>query len=274
MPGVARRRIPCFLVTFFLAVSLPILQAGEGHSQTSPDCRVLFIGAHGLNENEKSKTLAETWEAFHAYSENHGGYGGEAKMLPYPKMGAKEFISALRVNVEAPNMSSLPAVNQGVEMLDATVRDYLAQCPSGGGVVLAGYSEGAWIVGEYLRRNYGLSAVVKGVQLYGDPLYERPGTGDRGIGRIFGFASDFPAPYPDSTLEGANIVDSRCIKRDPICGGGFKAAKSSAYSSRQVGAALRCGADNEACKPHTEAYLGLPAKQGGEFLATKAFVAD
>ncbi|MFI0960746.1 cutinase family protein [Streptomyces sp. NPDC021080] len=228
-----------------------------------------------MNENETSRTLADTWKSFHAYSENHGGYGKDKpKMLAYPKLGVWDFISALRVNMENPNMSSLLAVNQGVELLDAAVRGYLAQCPSGGGVVIAGYSEGAWIIDEYLRRNYGLSAVVKGVQLYGDPLYEDLKVGDQGLGRNLGFASNFPDPYPDSTLEGANIVDSQCMNRDPICGGGFRAADSSARSSQQFGAALRCAVKNGACKSHTESYLGLAAKQGGEFLAANSFIAD
>ncbi|WP_419248960.1 cutinase family protein [Streptomyces canus] len=275
MPRTERRRVSCFVATLVLTVTIPLVAPDEAIPRASSDCRVLFIGAHGLNENESSPILADTWKSFHAYSENHGSYGKDKpKMLAYPKLGVWEFISALRANIENPNMSSLPAVNQGVELLDATVRGYLAQCPYGGGVVIAGYSEGAWIVDEYLRRNYGLSAAVKGVQLYGDPLYEDLNMGDQGLGRNFGFASNFPDPYPDSTLEGANIVDSQCMNMDPICGRGFRAADSSARSSQQLGAALRCAVKIDACKSHTESYLGLTVKRGGEFLAANSFNAD
>jgi hypothetical protein len=241
--------------------------------QSPPDCRILFIGAHGLNEDANSRTLRDTWAAFHAYSERHGGFGGDKKMLAYPKMRAKQFITSIRVDLENPQMSSLPAVNQGVEMLDTTVRGYLKQCPSGGGVVLAGYSEGAWIVDEFLRRYYGLSAVVKAVQLYGDPLYEDPNASDLGLARLYGFASNFPSPYPNSTLEGENIVKSRCIGRDPICGGGFQAARG-ANSEKQTRAAINCARNHDYCKSHTESYSGRIAKQGGEFLAAQSFTSD
>ncbi|MFE5815867.1 cutinase family protein [Streptomyces sp. NPDC056479] len=269
-----RQRIPSILATFALAAALPCSVSSAAQPQPPPDCRVLFVGAHGLNEDANSTTLKNTWAAFHAYSEQHGGFGGDKKMLPYPKMGTKQFIAAIRANPENPQMSSLPAVNQGVEMLDTAVRDYLKQCPSGGGVVLTGYSEGAWIVDEFLRRYYGLSAVVKAVQLYGDPLYEDPNTGDLGLARLYGFASNFPSPYPDSTLEGPNIVRSRCIEKDPICGGGFRAAHSVGNVGRQTIAAINCARNHSYCKSHTDSYSGRIAKQGGEFLAAQSFTPD
>jgi len=242
--------------------------------QPAPDCRVLFIGAHGLNEDEHSRTLNDTWAAFHGYSEHHGGYGGEKEMLPYPNLSARKFINAVRSDVENPQMSSFPAINQGATMIDAAVRKYLRQCPSGGGVVLAGYSEGAWIIDEFLRKYYGLAAVVKGVQLYGDPLYEKSDAGDLGLARILGFASNFPDPYPDSTLAGGHVVNSRCVERDPICGGNFHAARSHRGYWAQLKSAADCARDLKFCKSHTESYAGYVTKQGGEFLAAKAFVPD
>lgn len=90
--------------------------------------------------------------------------------------------------------------------------------------IFAGYSQGAWVIGEYLAREDGKELVrsgkIAGIVLYADPLYdpsyeEAVGGDLPGSARLLGFYSGGKTPYIPAELKGK--VRSYCLNDDFVC---------------------------------------------------------
>ncbi|MFF6783757.1 cutinase family protein [Streptomyces sp. NPDC012510] len=216
---------------------------------------MVFIGAHGLNEDWQSTTIDKTWQSFNSAPRSNGP---SLKMisLRYPKMTVSQFFRNEVVGSEA-----VSATTVGVGFLNKEIRNARASCPSTR-FVLAGYSEGAWIIDRYLRQkhDYNYRDVIDGVVLYGDPQADN-GSKGQGLARRYGYGvSD---PYIPDELGGR--VKTFCYDHDPICGNGYESQSTDA----QMRAALVCSSDAE-CAHFRYATRGA-TEQGGRFLASRTF---
>jgi hypothetical protein len=133
--------------------------------------------------------------------------------------------------------------------------------------VLAGYSQGAWVIDRYLRSaKTDVISKIDAVALYGDPQWDR-GSQGQGLARILSnkFKTwSIPGPYPGLK----DRTQSICSSKDPICGGGYKKSKPGLLPVTQAIDAWKCSGSKQC--PH---YLYKPAatRQGGEFLGMKAY---
>jgi hypothetical protein len=101
---------------------------------------------------------------------------------------------------------------------------------------------------------------VIGIMQYGDPWWDDPGHGDRGLARLV---------HPDSTAypQFPAVTRTLCADHDPICGAGYGSDLAAQGLAATLPADSGCGADG--IRPHL-CYQTDAAKQGGEFLATRA----
>jgi hypothetical protein len=123
--------------------------------------------------------------------------------------------------------------------------------------LLAGYSEGAWVIEMAMdqRLDYG---TIRGIGLLGDPQWDDPSgaTGhSRGLARI---ARGIPGAYP--LLPGR--TRTWCLGHDPICGVGYENRPV-----QQVSDAVNCESNH--C-PHLNYISSGLAKDIGDFLADRA----
>jgi hypothetical protein len=221
--------------------------------QKTAECPVVFIGAHGLNEDWKSRTIEKTWKSFNAAPRRNAS---NLKMvsLRYPKMTVSQFFRNEVVGSQAVSATAV-----GVGFLNKEIRTARVSCSSTR-FVLAGYSEGAWIIDRYLRQNhdYKLRNVIASVVLYGDPQADGPN--GQGLARRYGHGVS--SPYIPSEL--SDRVRTFCYDRDPICGKGYESRSAEA----QMAVAIACS--NANC-PHFWYETRGATEQGGRFLASKAF---
>ncbi|WP_329543960.1 PE-PPE domain-containing protein [Streptomyces sp. NBC_01356] len=215
---------------------------------------MVFIGAHGLNEDWKSTTIEKTWKSFYSAPRRNAPNPKMTSLL-YPKMTVSQFFRNEVVGSQA-----VSATTVGVGFLNKEIKSAQANCSSTR-FVLAGYSEGAWIIDRYLRQNhdYNLRSVVAGVLLYGDPQADN-GSKEQGLARRYGYGVS--GPYVPSEL--SDRFKTFCYDHDPICGKGFEGRSA----EEQMSAAIAC---SDANCPHFWYKTRGAAEQGGRFLASKAF---
>ena len=221
-----------------------------------------FIGVHGTLEGPDalnlvpfvSKVIDETWKNFYGLAKERGEDNVKGCALDYA--GSLENLLA-------------GAVDPGVEELDEYIRDEILKvCPTQS-IVLAGYSLGAWIIDDWLRRNKDVWPNIVAVELYGDPLWHRAGNAYLGgpivsydgvarlLGLHLGVLRDRPDPYMDNQQGPVGLSDrwqSRCLHGDPICGEGYRDTRP-----QRTDTVLRCMPDAD-CK-HKK-YAFKPAELG------------
>jgi hypothetical protein len=239
-------------------------------------CRAHFLGLHGLGEDQTSKTITTTLDAVRSWAADHhhpGEVDGESLRTPTHTVLDLANPANLVTVVHGQISESLTVLDLKIEELKAT--DTASHCTGGSRFVLAGYSEGAWIVdqylaqyGEYLAQHPGASEWVRGVALYGDPQW-RHGYGTlwpfsavygQGMTRwVLGGRYQIPGAYP-----ALNSVQSICINQDPVCGEGYSALLA---QNGQDAAAAAC---TVVTCPHY-GYTDAPARTGGSFLGWMLF---
>ena len=130
----------------------------------------------------------------------------------------------------------------GADALQQVVAKYRATDPNAC-FVLSGYSQGAWVIGEFLARPAGRSLVdsdrLAAVVLYADPLFqpghpESRGEDHPGIARALGVSQVGSSGYIPPKLAGK--VLSICLPGDFVCNFRWPSL-----------AALRAAAANVAC---------------------------
>jgi hypothetical protein len=162
-------------------------QAAEGCAD------VLFIGVHGVGEDPSSAnhnmgpTIHEVFKDFESKVKaknpdaNVGGFG-----VNYPKISLLQLLSEKALGgVVSDNVAD------GVAALKQAVTTQTHVCP-GFPIVLAGYSEGAWVIDTFLHDNSDLVGAITAVTLFGDPQFDHSASGIiRGAVNGDGIARDF-----------------------------------------------------------------------------------
>jgi hypothetical protein len=164
-------------------------QAAEGCAD------VLFIGVHGVGEDPSSAnhnmgpTIHKVFNDFESkvraqYPDaNVGGFG-----VKYPKISLLQLLSQKALGgLVGDNVAD------GVAALKQEVTIQTHVCP-GFPIVLAGYSEGAWVIDQFLHDNSDLVSVsaITAVALFGDPQFDHSASDIiRGAVNGDGVARDF-----------------------------------------------------------------------------------
>jgi len=117
-------------------------------------------------------------------------------------------------------------VAEGVAILKQKVSDEVANCP-GKPIMLSGYSEGAWVIDQFLHDNSGLVDKISAITLFGDPEFDhtatdviRGATNGDGAARSSGFPIN---PYlpKNLTFDAASWCLAQTQKNklvhDPVC---------------------------------------------------------
>lgn len=222
-------------VVVSVAGGAPASQAAAGHAAAGHAARhrtgcaaAVFYGVKGSGENSSSASMGPTITTLARLLKND--LGGSVKMtevpVSYPAVSALAAIDGGLFN----HVNYQTSRDDGVTALGGLIISQLAKCP-GTRIVLAGYSQGADVVGKYLAS--GLPSLVTshiaGVALFGDPRFNPASTSidagsfNKKYGPVFGKFPLFPAehhaegrrPLLPASLRGATI--SVCDKGDLIC---------------------------------------------------------
>ena len=219
--------------TFNLGITIPSSASGDvevsaligngGSARAfygaSPCKDVQFFGAHGVGEgggtgslkDQMGEVAADTWDKFSSKAKVSVG----VTAVRYPKVDAVPFVSDLGTWSIVQK-----AVSEANTELASEVNAHFIGCPNER-FILVGYSEGAWVIGEFLRTAG--SATLKrvaGVVLYGDPQFD-----PTGILRSFPGLPAFGPPYvPPAVADrfvsyclSYNLPDGSRVAYDPIC---------------------------------------------------------
>jgi Cutinase len=232
-----------------------------------------LYGLHGVNEDETSPTIQETFQAFYTHAEELGHGYWFYESIPYPT----DYTSIWTVLADATSaiFAGYSDLQGDADELQTHILDVLDTCPSGT-FSFVGYSEGAWIINIWLQEHPDEWKYVRAVELYGDPCWYDPYESGayQGLARIVqsaGIQMDCgPAQgYPWSSAPFK--VQSLCNYGDPVCGQGY--ADTLAEHPVQLADALNC-TEADQCT-HLDYQDGGPASgatnEGGEFLAENAF---
>jgi hypothetical protein len=239
----------CF-ARFFLALTLAVGMASvPASAEAAPtSCpRVMFLGLHGLNEGGRGAghgrggdtpdldhwgvPVDSTWRNFVAhYGNNPNPAEVQGKAVSYARLNV-----SLWNPVEVANVLLAPVrTDVAAARLKKQIIAFHTSCQTRTAIVLAGYSQGAWVVDKTVRL-LGTSTDIKerealrsvvGVFLMGDPAWPptQVGTDTRaGIATWSGKGYKDEYDYLDNELS-HNKFQSICLglsngKIDPVCMG-------------------------------------------------------
>lgn len=232
----------CF-ARFFLALTLAVGMASvPASAEAAPtSCpRVMFLGLHGLNEGRTGDAADQdhwgvpvhsTWLNFVAhYGKNPNPVEVQGKAVSYARLNV-----SLSNPVETANVLLIKIrTDVAADRLKKQIIAFRASCQTRTAIVLAGYSQGAWVVDKTVRllgtskdikEREALRSVV-GVFLMGDPAWPptQVGTDTRaGIATWSGNGYKDKNDYLNNELS-ADEFQSICLglsngKIDPVCMG-------------------------------------------------------
>jgi hypothetical protein len=202
------------------------LVAGTGRARPCPN--ITFYGLRGSGEpayagEENMGSLA--FDTFGQFVQR-ANYAGvhvipdgvtDYTAVPVGDWFHEDLVDELVVNKE------LSSVKLGAASLEAKVAASTAADPAMC-YVFVGYSQGAWVIGEYLASRGGRSLVasgrIAGVVAYADPLFDpsyAETIGDKflGIARALKLTGVGNSPYVPKNLKGK--MRSYCLKNDIVC---------------------------------------------------------
>jgi len=254
---------------------------------------ILFLGAHGVNEGTTSggtqadvahwgAEMETVWTAFYG-----NGVDAKAEAVNFPeiKINLSPTGSSPWTTLLAEVVSTQPATTAGAQSLVSQMWDTYLSCGSSTSFVLAGYSQGAWLIDMALRQlaadgPVGKAALAntKAVFLMGDPAWpsttQNPNREGIATWAELGYSSE--KAY---LANGVSNFRSMCVSYagghfDPVCLGqsllnpldwpGFKADLCIHYSY----ASRSYEKQNDSCLGVTDLRNGIAAN-GGNWLATQ-----
>lgn len=180
-----------------------------GELQSSQGCRdVLVVGARGSGESTTSyQGMGILLDQFAQKLATRLGYAQVgAEGLPYP---ADRLLPLGKIGRSSYNGS----VQAGVRSLLTLLQTRAAACPHEL-IVLAGYSQGAQVVGDALAKTAPGNVVA--VELFGDPLYAPGSPSDRSAGIGWGFFN-LRHTRNRPPREWVPLTESWCNKDDIVC---------------------------------------------------------
>jgi hypothetical protein len=223
-----------------LLMLVGLLVGGSSVQAAPATCdKVLFVGVRGAGEADDRAQLSMgpvVYAAFEAFRNNvPAGVAVEGVGLDYPAVPVFPRLDALPDLVENASLftdayivRAAPSVDQGVANLGARLLAYIAE-DTATCLVLAGYSEGAWVIDEYFYGDPAASARLldrmTAVLLFGDPQFDPTSdmvTGGAvdypGIGRSGLVPAETRWPPTGNYYAGqGNRVQSFCTNGDPVC---------------------------------------------------------
>jgi hypothetical protein len=127
-------------------------------------------------------------------------------------------------------------IRQGVSRLQTRVAGYLRSCPNAS-ITLAGYQDGAWAVGEYLRKADRRAVGNLSAVLFSDPMF------DPSYSKVYGdfdhslkgVAADTLGPRKQYLPKGLTDGGSICLAQDPVCNWSGVTTGSRLYWKTPVG---------------------------------------
>ncbi|MGW1680578.1 cutinase family protein [Saccharopolyspora sp. NPDC002376] len=173
-------------------------------------CPFTFIGLHGLNEDSSSSTIQTAWTQFNSLAEKKG-LKSTAVFLKHPKLTFPEFFSQI---IDARSRDPISRATD--DLNNAAIAAANACRPAR--LVLVGYSEGAWIIDQWIHNNAESAQVsqISAVLVLGDPQWNN---GDRGQGLAQRVNMGINPYIPPKPL--GDRFTSLCLPRDPVCGEGY-----------------------------------------------------
>lgn len=245
-----------------LAMSPGNAQESQGSHETAAVCvDVLLLTVHGLGEGpnpeelmEYSPTLAAVEAAFSKdFLEDHPDVLYSMDSVPYAAPDLKTW----KGKGEAARISA--AKDAAVEALSERYDNRVKGCDRLPVLTLAGFSLGAWAVGDWAQESAPAS-LLAGAALIGDPQYlftKKSKAVWKGLARRSGVGY---GKYPPSSIP-SESWRMPCNWLDPVCGRGYSGAGT------QFAAAVGC-VDN-GCSHHQYVDNGK-AEEMGEWLSNQA----
>ncbi|MGH8932585.1 MAG: cutinase family protein [Egibacteraceae bacterium] len=244
--------------------------AQEGISAASASCpQIHFIGVRGSGETYEEATswMGPVVEAvFDRFAQQMpvdvDGFG-----LDYPAVRVPELIAQTITRDFAEPIPGFawftPSVAAGAKELEAEVRGTSHDC-----IVLAGYSQGAWVIGEFLNAtaNTGLHVRLKAVVLFADPRFEKDSAIGVGATTEPGILQRYHPDHRPTTYlpEVMDRAHSYCVSGDPVCNNrGLLQGGLDRYPKCANPPSFQPLDDCKHLGRHYTAYI----KQGADFLA-------
>jgi len=243
------------LAVLTIGLMLASVAAADPAEATSGERRcgdVTLIAVRGSNEAPGEGTGATP----NIYAHSSGGVGEMMDGLMndlYHVPGIPFYVEALKypatIQPSGSDPNYLSSIAQGVQALRAEVNDLAASCPSTY-IQLAGYSQGAHVVGTLLTSAGDLSPAAKsllnGVVMFGDPTY-RPGEpwdaagNGSGYGILARKANAFPGwlRTSDSSTTPITMIRSWCVTDDLFCQTGQSMDAHTSYKNATTQADAR-----------------------------------
>lgn len=181
-------------------------------------CPLTFVGVRGSGETQNSAGgFGDTIDAVRKQVQALVPTAS-ARAIDYPAIS----IPAARLQDVTYSLRYANSISDGRKQLAAFLRDWYGRCGTSGWLVLAGYSQGAHVVGDVMTENSWVSSAVRarvaGVVLIGDPRFR--GDAVYGVGdfdrRLNGVATGVYASRAVS-LSGAPPLRSYCQQGDAVC---------------------------------------------------------
>ncbi|GAA1017734.1 hypothetical protein GCM10009556_066240 [Acrocarpospora pleiomorpha] len=243
--------------------------ARGGQTGDEPDCAVKVIGVHGMGEGPNdsgygdSRIVRDTLKRVRDLAVKRDRPALETVMLRYPTTDPLDLFKG-RGGLLRPMRKMAAAVDVGVTRLEREIAKWRRYC-STTKFGLVGYSEGAWVIDEYLSKRAGkvgweeVYELVRGVQVYGDPQWPDKYSVGPGIafraGEINSAYQLDLSPYDQDILP----YQGFCIPDDIVCDP--KKGKALIYDLKPLQKCLR---DVASC-PHGQYTRGGTAR-GATFL--------
>jgi hypothetical protein len=231
-------RIAVALAAILAPLSLTLMVPPPAMAASTATCtQVYFYGVHGLNEGSSGKTpgtphwgmqVNAVWNAFvsnldpGAATALSANYPESVVDLPKPwgpglPKGPSPWTTLFNQILSLPS-----ATNSGAAVLATQMWDRYFTCPDAS-LVVAGYSQGAWVIDKALRMlsadgpaGKAVLGNVKGVFLLGDPAWANSTPHQQGIASKFGKGYGSAAAYLANGIPKSRFF-SICAAADPIC---------------------------------------------------------
>lgn len=221
------------------SVKISVSEAATG-PQSKKCTQIVFIGLRGSGENptyESEYKMGGTiyrgvFEQFVQRANSADvpvkpvGFDGEE----YPAAGVPSLARDYVIQKQ------FPSVSKGIIGLTAHMKEAVRDTKNC--IALAGYSQGAWVIGKYLAQHPDQKKRVSAIVLFGDPLFSTASSISQGSRKADGSVRKFFGSREADTYNNMkDRVRSYCQEGDPICN---YTPKNRDYCVADLGLQVQC----------------------------------